>query len=90
MLQNRIANHNLVLLFVFPFPVIKPDDIFGARVLGVAPAHQVLHLVDVEGCYNLGEGKILGNRPRNTNLAIDNKLQKRKQHKKGHLGFCIP
>ena len=35
------------------------DDVLGARVLGVAPPDQVLHLVDVERGHDLGEGQVL-------------------------------
>ena len=45
-----------------------PDDVFCPRVLGVAPPDQLLHLVDVEGGHNLGEGQILGDGTWNANL----------------------
>ena len=37
-----------------------PDDVLGPGVLRVAPPHQGLHPVDVEGGDNLWEGQVLG------------------------------
>ena len=48
---------------------VVSDDIFSSRVLGVAPPHQLLHLVNVEGSHNLWEGQVLRDRSWNTNLT---------------------
>ena len=45
-----------------------PDNILGSRILGVAPPDQLLHLVNVEGGHDLGEGHVLGNGPGHTDL----------------------
>lgn len=36
------------------------NDVFGTRILRVSPAHQVLHLVDVERRHDLGKSQVLG------------------------------
>ena len=48
---------------------VVSDDIFSSGVLGVAPSHQLLHLVNVEGSHNLREGQVLRDRSWNTDLA---------------------
>ena len=52
---------------VDPVPGV-PDYVLGARVLRVPPAHQLLHLVDVERGHDLREGQVLRDRPGDADL----------------------
>ena len=44
-------------------------DVLGARVVGGAATHQVVHVVDVEGRDELGKGHVLRNGARHTHLV---------------------